>query len=462
MDQCTAIELLKLPVLVGEGSTQEMLVNDLDLEFPAQKVRNIDAYITELHHEIIGNKVVVQGVVHKQVFYVTEDNIIQHQSEDIEFSTFIDVPGAAPDMEVDIKTAIESIKAELLPAGTVLHQKVLISIRVFVEEIQQIFVEIGEGPLVLADRVIGENDSQTMLENILELDTPAIKVTDIRARLEDISTEVIEDKVLVQGILHKQIYFVGEDNVEYHQQENIPFSEFVDLPGAKSGMEVQVHPQIEHIKRELDAQGLNLEQKVVINFFVKVTEQAQLKVELDANGKEVRLNPVLGEDTGQILHEDTLSLDVPAIKIKDIEVSLEEIETQLVTDKVVLQGIIHKQIYFVGEDNVEYHQQDETSFSGFIDLPGVSADCTDVVVKARVEYVKPILNEAGTELTQKIVIELFVKAFQEPAVKYQLAMPDVSSSLQLAKPIKQEKIKESCNWEAVETEEDLVESESDE
>ena len=457
MKQCTGIELLKLPVLIGEGSTQEFLTGDLELEFPAQKIRNIVAQVLELDYEVIGNKVVAEGVVHQQIFYVNDDNIVQHQSEEFDFSTFVDVPGAAPEMEVDIEAFVESIKIELLAEGTLLEQKVLIHIRVFVEEVQQLFAEVGQGPLVLVDRVIGENHSQAILESTVQLDNLAIKVTDIRARLEDISTEVIDDKVLVQGVLHKQIYFVGEDNVEYHQQENISFSEFVDLPGARPEMEVQVYPQIEHIQRELDAEGVNLEQQIVIDFFVKVTEEVQLKVKQQANGKEVRLNPVIGEDTGQIFQEDILTLDIPAIKIKDIEVSLADIETQLVTDKVVLQGTIHKQIYFVGEDNIEYHQQDESSFSGFIDLTGVSADCSDVAVKAKVEYVKPILNETGTGLTQKIVIEFLVKAFQKPAVKYRLAMPELSSTVQLAKPIKEEKIEEGCSWQAAEA--DLLESE---
>ncbi|SJZ74863.1 DUF3794 domain-containing protein [Selenihalanaerobacter shriftii] len=422
MIEATGIELLKLPVLVGEGNVQEMLVSDLELDFPAQKIRHIDAYITDLSCEVIRNKVIIQGVVHKQIFYVTQDNVVQHQAEDLPFSLFADVPGAQPGMEVELNPIIEDIKVELLAGGNILHQKVIISIDVLAEEIQQLFVEVGNGPLVVVDRVIGENDSQSMVETTFQLDIPAIKIIDIVAELQDVSTEVIDNKVIIQGTLHKQIFFVGQDNVEYHREENVPFSHFIDLPGAQPGMNVQVHPKIEYIKKELDEAGVELLQKTVINFFVKVTEEVQLQVNLDNNGKLVRLPEVINENTKQVLQESTAALDIPAIKVKDIDVSIIDIETQVVSDKVIVQGVIHKQIYFIGQDNVEYHQREDVPFSTFLDLPGASPDNTGALVDIDVEFVKPILNETGEELTQKVVLEVFVKAFQDPPAVRQIAI----------------------------------------
>ncbi|SDC65880.1 MULTISPECIES: DUF3794 domain-containing protein [unclassified Candidatus Frackibacter] len=419
----TNIELLKLPVLIGENDVQRMLVSDLELDFTAQKVRNIDASIRDLTYEVIADKVIVQGVVHKQVFYVTEDNIVQHQAEDVPFSLFVDIPGVQPGMDVDIDPIIEDIKVKLLEGGAVLHQKVILKVNVLVEEVQQLFVETGEGALSVVDRVIGENENQTMIESAIELDIPAIKITDIVAKLQDLETEVIKNKVIIQGILHKQIFFIGEDNVEYHQAEDVPFSHFVDLPGAEPGMDVQVHPNIEHIKRELINEGTTLSQEVVASFFVKVTEEVQLNVA--SGNKLVRLREVLGENTKQILNESTLALDVPAIKVKDIDVSVVDIETQVITNKIIIQGIIHKQIYFIGEDNVEYHQAEDVSFSTFIDLPGAAPNMTGVTVKPKIEFVKPILNPTGEELTQKVVMELFVKAFREPPAHRQIAVVSV-------------------------------------
>jgi len=419
----TNIELLKLPVLIGENEVQKMLVSDLTLDFTAQKVRNIDASIQDLTYEVITDKVIVQGTVHKQIFYVTQDNVVQHQAEDVPFSLFVDIPGVQPGMDVDINPIIEDIKVQLLQGGTVLHQKVILKLDVLVEEIQQLFVETGEGTLSLVDRVIGENENQTMIESEIDLDIPAIKITDIVAKIQDLEIEVIDNKVIIQGVLHKQIFFIGEDNVEYHQAEDVAFSHFVDLPGAQPGMDVQVHPNIEHIKDELINQGTTLAQEVVVSFFVKVTQQVQLNIA--AGNKVVRLKDVLGENTKQILSESTLTLDIPAIKVKDIDVSIVDVETQIITNKVIIQGTIHKQIYFIGEDNVEYHQAEDVPFSTFVEVPGVAPNIANAIVKPEIEFVKPILSATGEELTQKVVVELFVKAFQDPPVIRSIAVVSV-------------------------------------
>ena len=44
-----------------------------------------------------------------------------------------------------------------------------------------------------------------------QLPTRAIKVRNITGEIVNISTEVIKDKVIIQGIIHKQVFFVSAD-----------------------------------------------------------------------------------------------------------------------------------------------------------------------------------------------------------------------------------------------------------
>ena len=106
-----------------------------------------------------------------------------------------------------------------------------------------------------------------------------IKIREIVATIKDLTTEVICDKVIIQGTLHKQIFFIGSDNLEHHQAEDIPFSTFVDIIGTTTGMNVHVDAKIETILFELE-DSTTLRQKVVIEFFVKVTETQQLSVQI--------------------------------------------------------------------------------------------------------------------------------------------------------------------------------------
>jgi len=223
-------------------------------------------------------------------------------------------------------------------------------------------------PLIRAEVVIGENTKQLLIERNVTLTLRAIKIRNIHAEIRELTADVIADKVVIQGVLHKQIFFVGEDNIVHHQAEDVSFSTFVDVPGAEPGMNVQLHPIIETVIYNLLSPTL-LHQKVVIEFFVKITETRQLNI-LTGNGPLVRVDQVVGENTKQELFENFVTLANPAIKIDDIAVKIQDIETHVIEDKVIIQGVIHKQIFYVGTNNVEYHQGEDIEFSTFVDVPG--------------------------------------------------------------------------------------------
>ncbi len=407
VQQVEGLELIKTPVVIGENVIQKMEVTDLVLDMPAIKVRDINATIRDIQTDVIEDKVIIQGTIHKQIFYVGTDDIIHHQSEDIEFSTFIDVPGAEAGMDVLVEPTIEHVVAKLIADGAILHQKVVLQFFVKVLSVQQLIVEVGSGPLVKTDRVIGENAVQTMVINDVTLAVEAIKIVDITAEVRDLETEVIDDKVIIQGIVHKQLFYIGEDDVEHHQGEDIPFSEFVDIPGAEPGMNVQVHPTVEHIKQELSPDGTTVTQEIVLELFVKVTETVQINI-VTGEDSLVMLPEVIGENMKQILSETTLELDQAAIKVKEINASFEDINAVVINDKVIVQGIIHKQIFYVGEDNVEYHQAENVPFSTFIDIMGARPGM-DVDVVPTIAFIKPILSPTGELLTQKVIADIFVK-----------------------------------------------------
>ncbi|MTI59822.1 MAG: DUF3794 domain-containing protein [Firmicutes bacterium] len=407
LQQVEGLELIKTPVVIGENVIQRMEVTDLSLDTSAIKIRDINATITNLDTDVIDNKVIIQGTIHKQIFFVGTDDIIHHQAEDINFSYFVDVPGAEPGMDVLVEPTIEHIVTRLIMDGTILHQKVVLQFFVKVLSIQQLIVETGVGPLIKVERVIGENSVQTMVMNEVTLAVDAIKIVDINAEVVDLETEIIEDKVIIQGVVHKQLFYIGVDEVEHHQAEDIPFSEFVDIPGAEPGMNVQVHPNVEHIKQELSVDGTTVTQEIVLELFVKVTETVQINL-VTGEDSLVMLPEVVGENTKQVLSETTLELDQTAIKIKDIQASFEDVNAVVINDKVIIQGIIHKQIFYVGEDNVEYHQAENVPFSTFVDVIGARPGM-DVDIIPTIAFIKPELDPEGELLTQKVIGDIFVK-----------------------------------------------------
>lgn len=390
-----------LPVNL-ENYTVVETVRNAPLPFAAIKVRNVVGKVTNLVAEVIPNKVIVQGVVDEQLYFVGTDGIVHHLADQVHFSTFLDIPGAGPGMNTHVTALIETIIPELAPDGLSVVKKIILEVFVKVTETVQVNFRSGNGPLFLLSQVVTENTGQTLLENDFTLDTAAVKVDEIVGSVRDIEVEVIPDKVIIQGILHKQIFFVDSGNLGRHQSEDVPFSLCVDAPGALPGMDVQVHPRIEALFFNLITPTV-LRQKAVLEFFVKITERVRRNVTVGA-GPLFRVEEFIGENIVQELNESVLTLPLAAVKVREIIAKLVDITTHVIPDKVIVQGTIHKQIFFIGVDNVEHHQAEDISFSLFLDIPGVipgdNIRITPVIEAVFFELITP------TELRQKVVFSI--------------------------------------------------------
>lgn len=142
-------------------------------------------------------------------------------------------------------------------------------------------------------RVIGEKVAQVVVES--ETPINAIKIDKIETSLGPFEDHVFENKVVKQGIIHKQVFYVDTENFVRHIAEDIPYMLTVEIPGVKPSdfVEVQNHlvdidtdfqlvprkPRRHSDDKEVDAAvRAILRQKVVAHILVKVSEWAQVDV----------------------------------------------------------------------------------------------------------------------------------------------------------------------------------------
>ncbi|MCL5039861.1 MAG: DUF3794 domain-containing protein, partial [Firmicutes bacterium] len=111
-----------------------------------------------------------------------------------------------------------------------------------------------------------EVSEQILLERTIPVE--AIKVKSIGTELVDVTYEVLPDLVMVAGVVHKQIYLVGPDNIVRMVEEDMPFSHTLSLPGVKPGDFVQVEVAVEFVIPELNVVAGTLRQKVVLRITV--------------------------------------------------------------------------------------------------------------------------------------------------------------------------------------------------
>lgn len=254
--------------------------------------------------------------------------------------------------------------------------------------------------------LVCENTGEACIESRFKLPRRAKKIAEIQARIVDLMADVIDGQVCVSGILHKQIFFVGEDHHVHHVPEDVPFTTFVDCPGAKAGDVAEVKANIAKVSFNLEW-GCDVVQRVIVQFVVRVSEDCQVNVPLNPTGPLVKAECVIGEATKAVTIENCVDLDQRAIKIRDLQVMLEEIKAEATTDQVMFEGKIVKNIFFISEEDVERFQEELVPFSGIADLPGAEPG-DNVTVQAQIIRVDKVLSN-GIQLRQRIVLSLFIK-----------------------------------------------------
>ncbi len=131
-------------------------------------------------------------------------------------------------------------------------------------------------------KVVGERIGQVVVESNTKIN--AVKIDRIIAEIRDVTDHVFKNKVVKQGTIHKQVFFVDPDGIVREIEENIPFMLTVDIPGVERTPFTDVQNHLIDIDTDFvlepacGAHHGNLMQKVVAHILVKVSEWTQMDV----------------------------------------------------------------------------------------------------------------------------------------------------------------------------------------
>jgi len=157
---------------------------------------------------------------------------------------------------------------------------------------------VPEQVLIQAERVVGHGSKQKLMEESVTM--AGLKIAEIVPTLRHIHATVKAGKVIIQGTLHKQTLFIGEDGLEHHLAEDWEWSELVaiipenDHGPVLPGMNEQTAVTVENLIWEFDPGSRILVQKVILLVQVKVTVTDEISVKTDAQGPLLRVRQVIG------------------------------------------------------------------------------------------------------------------------------------------------------------------------
>lgn len=254
---------------------------------------------------------------------------------------------------------------------------------------------------ITVNQVVSENSKQAVVRGTIKVPDPKPDVdqiisTDKTASIKD--TSLLPDKVVVNGKLTLQVVYVAfkPDQSVHHMSGQIPFTAYVDLPGALPGMDVKVDVEVEDVKiTRSNKDPRKFDVTAVLEVTAKVTEIQEVEVLVDvsdgmnAQYDVISIDDVVGRETSQVIVSD--EFDNPPEKpepqkILDVDSTVTITDTRIVADKVIVDGEVSLQVMYVAavpEQSV--HEIHHTiNFTDYIEVPGAAPDM-NVVVDAMVE-----------------------------------------------------------------------------
>ncbi len=416
-------KLLKVEKVIDERTVRETIEAEIELPFKVQKVFDVIANVIDVEEEVEEGGVKIEGVIDKQLFVVDKGDLVRHIPEEIPFSVFVDIAGAEPDMNAQVRIRILSVDTELEKADKILQTIILeIFVKVTVTKQIEVVVDVKgrdikvKKELLKVDSVVGEDTISQALTRTVTLPITAKKIFRILPTVRDVTAEVEDDTVIIKGVIHKQIFLVDEGDLVRHASEDIPFTKTVDIPGARRGHEVQVHVKVTVDDFEvLDAPSKELRQVIIIEAFVKVTETLQIEVVTDVKGpgieverKLLKVDSVVVDVLQKETVKATIKLPVQAKKIFEILAEIVDLEAEARQDQVIVKGVLHKQIFFVDPGDLVRHEREDVPFRFVKKAPG-AREGMNVQVRARIvgDIKHRLIDEKKVE--QTAVIEIFAK-----------------------------------------------------
>lgn len=302
------VQTLKIPFEHERkiATIEEDLVSKVHFDIPQDKSEAIsilsnNLFIYDRKILVEDNKIKVSLKIRCDIVYKTKedgkivvvsDNMIL--SKDIEYRDILsDMNGTAEFSIIDFEN---TIKEDDLGERRGIDGEVLVKadIRITSKESIEILQDAYSKDKVL--KIDKENykinfvenkvDAEVIIKSTIDFDDREIKPSEIiysRGELSEIQTKVLEDKVVVEGVVNAKVLYKtnNEENIIKCCNEDIPFTTTVDVKGAKIDMEGEVTPYINVLDINYENGSIKIKTAITMSISIisKMTKEFALSIE---------------------------------------------------------------------------------------------------------------------------------------------------------------------------------------
>lgn len=278
----------------------------------------------------------------------------------------------------------------------------------------------------LAD-VLCSRSAQTMVESdiiVPDIKPDILKVLQISGEVLITQKSVQQDRAYVQGVIRLTILYTPDGEVlgRIKSMNAVQeFSQTIDAPGAKPGMQIMAEAEAEKLDYSLiNSRKINIRGAVCVN--AKILVPAELEIATDIEGEEpiqirtgkLRTSNSLGEAERDIMLRE--QLDVPAGKpsigeILKTDVKAVPLELRMIENKAVVKGEVKVGTLYTGEDeeNSTQFMEHVIPFTEILEIEGLSEGMQGDVSYC-IKEIYPNIAEDGDGERRCISLELVLCA----------------------------------------------------
>lgn len=395
-------DILKVEEQKGYGEIESLIETEIYLDQTKAEVGNIlwaHGKIEILSTKIITDKILVNGLVKFKVVYKSneEELNIYTLETNRDFREEIEIEGITEIMAGEVKSSLEYIEYELHDERKVTLMA-LVKLMGKVEETN--LVEIIEGVTgdanlqVLKEKVkyndvLGRDESYALIKEAFEVGENQPFIEEIlKVDLHPYEKEysISADRIILSGIVESSIIYFGGNKLNSIKKD-IPFTHFIELPNIEYDSKCQLNMEVVSGEYEIreslegDLKVIDLEMKIKIGS--KLYNQKEKEVVIDAYSTSRKINLQteeikVMENIKDIIDRESISRDLSGQgfeEIYTIEAQPIIIDNQYVEDKIMVEGILGLNIYYLDDLTEEIKTlKEELPFKSYSTIEGLSKD----------------------------------------------------------------------------------------
>lgn len=373
-------DLLKIDQTVGRDSIKALVEGEVllpETKPEIVKVLTVDGDVEVTSSKLVKDKIIVNGVVRFKIMYNSNDEnqVIHSLDASTDFREEIEIEGINDQMTAELKTYIEHIDYELvneakIEVKTVLEIEGKVKTSSSIDIVKDISGERGLQVLkekIKYKEIIGANSTSALVKEAFELENEMPDILDVLrtdAKVIEKETKVVDDKVIVAGIVQCGIMYIGDDDnnrVNYMNHE-IPFTQFVEMTGVLKDMNCSLSLKLDDInydvKEDIEGSIRIIDVEALIKIDARVYEYKDKEVtidtystnkKLDVNKQEILITENIKHMLSESVVKGVINTSEENIKVNDVyHINGKSIITdyRTVEGKLIIEGILDLSMVF--------------------------------------------------------------------------------------------------------------------